>query len=71
MARGDLDPKDVEEVVSPHAAQYVTDPDRWIVKSDAGLCSVTDHASRPIKPYWDPTLHDSRDNMRGFLGALR
>ena len=70
VARGDLDPKNVEEVVSPHAARYVTDPDRWIVKSDAELCIVTDHASRPIKPYWDPMLPDSRGNMREFLGAL-
>ena len=70
MARGDLDPKNVEEVVSPQATRYVTDPDRWIVKSDAELCDLTDHASRPLRPYWDPTLHDSQDNMREFLGAL-
>ena len=71
VARGDLDPKNVEEVVSPQAARYVTDPDCWIVKSDAELCVLTDHASRPLRPYWDPTLHDPRDNMREFLGALR
>ena len=70
VCRGDLRPKELEDVLPPSLRHYALAPDRWIVKSDAELAADTDSGLLPSRPYWDPILRASRARCAEFLRAL-
>lgn len=70
VCRGDLEPKDVEAVLSPSARRFAADPEKWIVLSDSNLADLSEGPRVPAKPYWDPALGHSRSALAQFLARL-
>ena len=69
LASRPLGPKDIATLCSSSASAMISDPFRWIVKSEQEALADAD-SSRDIRPYWDPLLRASRSHMLRFLMIL-
>ena len=70
VLKGDLQPKEIEEVAPPHIAEMLASPGEFIERSEQELSS-----EEPlIEPYWDPLLDPNvpanRSRLLDFLRQL-
>ena len=70
VTKGDLNPKEIQTLVSVEAAALISEPHRHILKSDAELARDQDEGLMRGTPYWDPLLKNSRVREEQFLKLL-
>ena len=70
VTKGDLQPREIHELVSPATAEYIQEPRRWVLKGEEELAAASDAGELRGQPYWDPKLKHSRQNLSELLQAL-
>ena len=67
VVRGGLAPKPAADLVGPTAAEFLRDPGRHIIKSDA---EPDTSSTPPSKPFWDPRLKNEPGLLDQFVEDL-